>query len=258
MSVILKSKAEIEAMRESGRVVGTILARLREAAKPGVTTLELDELAAALIEEHGVKSAFKGYVQGRGRPFPGVICASVNEEIVHGIPTAKRVLRSGDIIGIDFGVVKDGWYGDSAITIPIGEVSEEARLLIERTKRSMELGIEQAVVGNRIHDIGAAIQDYAESFGYGVTRDFVGHGVGRRMHEEPQVPNYGPGGRGMRIKVGMVLAIEPMINLGTWEADILDDGWTVVTADRKLSAHFEHTIAVTEDGPVILTLPDGE
>ncbi len=255
MAVILKSRAEIAAMREAGRVVGTILQALREAARPGVSTGDLDALATEMIEAHGVKSAFKGYGPGGLPPYPGVLCASINEEIVHGIPSKKRILREGDIIGLDFGVVKDGWFGDSAITVPIGTISDEAARLVEATRRCLEIGIEQARIGNRIYDIGAAIQEYAEGLGYGVTRDFVGHGIGRRMHEDPQVPNYGPGGQGIRIKKGMVLAIEPMINAGTWEVAVLDDEWTAVTADGRLSAHFEHTIAVTEDGPEILTLP---
>lgn len=255
MGVILKSRREIDAMREAGRVVGTILQRLREAAKPGVSTGELDELAAALIQEHGVKSAFKGYAPGGLPPYPGVLCASINEEIVHGIPSRKRVLKEGDIIGLDFGIVKDGWYGDSAITVGVGAISEEASRLVDATRRCLEIGIEQAKVGNRLFDIGAAIQSYAEGLGYGVTRDFVGHGIGRRMHEDPQVPNYGKAGQGIRLKAGMVLAIEPMINAGTWEVDVLDDQWTAVTADRRLSAHFEHTVAITEEGPVVLTLP---
>lgn len=253
--VRLKSRTEIQAMRESGRIVGTILQRMREEAKPGVSTLDLDKIASDLIDHYGAKSAFRGYTPPGRTPFPGVLCTSINEEIVHGVPSAKRILREGDIIGIDFGVVKDGWYADSAITVPIGEVSEEAAKLLEVTKRCLELGIEAARVGNRLYDIGAAVQEHAEGFGFGVTRDFVGHGVGRSLHEEPQVPNYGPGGRGMRLKPGLVIAIEPMINLGTWEAEELDDDWTVVTADRKLSAHFEHTIAITEEGPMILTLP---
>ncbi|HWV37632.1 MAG TPA: type I methionyl aminopeptidase [Vulgatibacter sp.] len=255
MGVILKSRREIDAMREAGRVVATILERLREAARPGVSTGELDELAAALIREHGVKSAFLGYGPGGLPPYPGVLCASINEEIVHGIPSRKRILKEGDIISLDFGVMKDGWYGDSAITVGVGRISEEAARLVEATRRCLEIGIEQARVGNRLYDIGAAIQSYAEGLGYGVTRDFVGHGIGRRMHEDPQVPNCGRAGQGIRLKAGMVLAIEPMINEGTWEVDILEDQWTAVTADRRLSAHFEHTVAITEDGPEILTLP---
>lgn len=255
MGVILKSRRELDAMREAGRVVGLILERLREAAKPGVSTGELDELAAALIREHGVKSAFKGYAPGGLPAYPAVLCASINDEIVHGIPSRKRVLKEGDIIGLDFGIVKDGWYGDSAITVGVGAISDEAARLVDATRRCLEIGIEQAKVGNRLFDIGAAIQSYAEGLGFGVTRDFVGHGIGRRMHEDPQVPNYGKAGQGIRLKAGMVLAIEPMINAGTWEVDVLEDQWTAVTADGRLSAHFEHTVAITEEGPVVLTLP---
>lgn len=256
MGVIRKSAAEIERMREAGRVVGRILREVAAAVRPGVSTGELDEMAEALIYEYGAKPAFKGYSQGGKTPFPGVLCASINEEIVHGIPSRKRTLREGDIFSVDFGVVLDGWYGDSAITVPVGRVSETASRLIEVTRRALEIGIEAAVPGNRIYDIGAAIQAHVESEGFSVVRDFVGHGIGRRLHEDPQVPNYGPGGQGIRLKPGMVLAIEPMVNEGTWEIEELDDEWTAVTADRKLSAHFEHTIAVTEDGPQILTLPD--
>lgn len=256
MGVIRKSAAEIERMREAGRVVGRILREVAAAVRPGVSTGELDEMAEALIYEYGAKPAFKGYSQGGKTPFPGVLCASINEEIVHGIPSRKRTLREGDIFSVDFGVVLDGWYGDSAITVPVGRVSETASRLIEVTRRALEIGIEAAVPGNRIYDIGAAIQAHVESEGFTVVRDFVGHGIGRRLHEDPQVPNYGPGGQGIRLKPGMVLAIEPMVNEGTWEIEELDDEWTAVTADRKLSAHFEHTIAVTEDGPQILTLPD--
>jgi len=255
MGVQLKSGAEIAAMREAGRVVARILAAVREAVRPGVSTGDLDELADALIREHGVKSAFRGYAPGGRKPYPGVICTSINEEIVHGIPSKRRKLREGDIIGLDFGIVREGWYGDSAITVPVGEISGEARKLIDVTREALERGIAQARPGNRIYDIGAAVQAHVEAHGYSVVRDFVGHGVGRRLHEEPQVPNYGPGGQGMRIKPGMVLAIEPMVNVGTWQVEELDDDWTAVTADGKLSAHFEHTIAVTEDGPVVLTLP---
>lgn len=255
MGVQLKSKAEIALLRESGRVVATILQQLREAAKPGVTTGELDELAREGIKKAGVKPAWLGYAPGGKPPFPGVICASINEEVVHGIPSRKRKLREGDIVGLDFGIIREGWFGDHAVTIPVGEVTDEAKKLIQVTREALELGIAQARPGNRIYDIGAAIQAHAEKHGYSVVRDFVGHGLGRRLHEEPQVPNYGPGGQGMRIKPGMVLAIEPMVNAGTWQVEELDDDWTAVTADGKLSAHFEHTIAVTEDGPIVLTLP---
>ena len=255
MGVHLKSRAEIAAMRETGRVVATILQALREAAQPGITTGELDELAVEMMAKAGVKSAWKGYGPGGRQPFPGVICASINEEVVHGIPSRRRKLREGDIVGIDFGVIREGWYGDSAVTVAVGQISEEAERLVRVTREALELGIAQAKPGNRLGDIGAAVQAHAEKHGYSVVRDFVGHGIGRRLHEEPQVPNYGPGGQGMRLKAGMVVAIEPMVNVGTWQVEELDDDWTAVTADGKLSAHFEHTVAVTEEGPVILTLP---
>lgn len=257
MGVVRKSPAEIEKMRAAGRVVGQILAALREAAKPGVSTGDLDDLATQLIAQHGVKSAFKGYGPP-GQKFPGVICSSINEEIVHGIPSKKRILRDGDIVSLDFGISKDGWFGDSAFTMAIGTISEEAQRLLDVTERSLHVGIEQVVAGNRVYDIGAAIQEYVESEGFSVVRDFVGHGIGRSLHEDPQVPNYGPGGQGIRLRPGMVLAIEPMVTQGTWEVEVLDDNWTAVTADRKLSAHFEHTVAVTENGPRILTLPSEE
>lgn len=251
MAIALKSAREIKLMRAAGLVVAEVLDLMRERVAPGITTRELDRLAYELITARGGKPSFLGY-QG----YPASICASVNEEIVHGIPSRKRVLREGDVCSMDFGVVVDGWYGDSAITIPVGKVTDEAARLIEVTRKALEVGIAAAVPGNRVYDIGAAIQAHVEAEGFSVVRDFVGHGIGRRLHEDPQVPNYGPGGQGLRLKPGMVLAIEPMVNEGTWEVEELDDGWTAVTADRKLSAHFEHTIAITEDGPRILTLPD--
>ncbi len=237
-------------MREAGRVVARVLEALRDAARPGVSTADLDDLAAEITRKAGAKASFKGF-----RGYPASLCASINEVIVHGIPSRKRKLREGDIIGLDFGAIVDGYHGDSAITVPVGQVSQEAQSLIDVTRRCLELAIEQARKGNRLHDIGAAVQGHAEANGYSVVRDFVGHGIGRRMHEDPQVPNYGPAGEGMRLRAGMVLAIEPMVNVGTREVEVLDDDWTAVTADGKLSAHFEHTVAITEDGPVILTLP---
>jgi methionyl aminopeptidase len=248
--VELKSANEIATMREAGRVVANVLAALREEARPGASTADLDELAAELTRKAGAKPSFKGY-----RGYPATLCASINQEVVHGIPSRKRKLREGDIIGLDFGVVLDGFHGDSAITVPVGRVGEEAGRLLETTRRCLELAIEEARVGKRLHDIGAAVQGHAEANGFSVVRDFVGHGIGRRLHEDPQVPNYGPAGEGIRLRAGMVLAIEPMVNAGTWEVEVLDDDWTAVTADGKLSAHFEHTVAVTEEGPLILTLP---
>lgn len=245
--IILKSQREINYLRDAGRIVAETLNEIKKAAKPDVTTLELDRIAEDYIKSKGATPAFKGY-----HGFPGNICASVNEEVVHGIPGLKR-LKNGDNVSIDIGAFISGYCGDAAITIPIGEVDAEVKNLIEVTEQSLYKGIEQAVVGNRLGDISHSIQAYAEGHGYGVVRDFVGHGIGRNMHEDPQVPNYGLPGRGPRLKAGMTLAIEPMINAGTHEVKTLGDNWTVVTADGKRSAHFEHTIAITADGPEILT-----
>ncbi len=245
--IILKSEREIRYMRDAGRVVAGALAEVKKAAKPDVTTQELDKAAEEYIRSAGAIPAFKGY-----HGFPGNICTSVNEQVVHGIPGLRR-LKSGDNVSIDIGAVINGYNGDAAITVPVGEVDAEVTKLIEVTEASLYKGLEQAVAGNRLSDISHAVQVEAESHGYGVVRDFVGHGIGRNMHEDPQIPNYGPPGRGPRLKPGMTLAIEPMINLGTYDVRTLDDGWTVVTTDGKQSAHFEHTVVVTENGPEILT-----
>lgn len=234
-------------MRDAGRIVAETLAEVKKAAKPDVTTLELDSIAEKYIKSRGAIPAFKGY-----HGFPGNICASVNEEVVHGIPGLRK-LKSGDNVSIDIGAVINGYHGDAAITIPIGEVDAEMQKLLDVTEASLNKGIEQAVIGNRLSDISHAVQSHAENFGFGVVRDYVGHGIGRKMHEDPQVPNYGPSGRGPRLKSGMTLAIEPMINMGVYETKTLDDGWTVITKDGKPSAHFEHTVAITPDGPEILT-----
>jgi methionyl aminopeptidase len=236
-------------MRKAGQIVGQILFELGDLVKPGVSTADLDLFAQLRTKELGAKPAFKGY-QG----FPGTLCVSVNEEVVHGIPSKKRLLSEGDIISLDFGVILDGWYGDSAKTFCVGKVSSEIEKLVKTTEKSLHLGIEQAKVGNHLFDIGFAIQNFVESHGFSVVREFVGHGIGRNLHEDPQVPNYGAKGKGMLLKPGMVLAIEPMINAGKPEVKVLNDGWTAVTADRKWSAHFEHTIAITEQGVEILTL----
>ena len=246
--IFLKSPWEIEKMRRSNAIVAEVLARLREAIKPGITTLELDRLAEHLCRRKGAKPAFKGY---RGYPFS--LCVSVNEEVVHGFPSKKRVLKEGDIVSLDFGVLYDGYYGDAAITVPVGEISERAKRLLRVTEEALYKGIEQAVIGKRLGDISSAIQRYVEAHGYSVVRQFVGHGIGRALHEDPQVPNFGKPGRGIKLKEGMVLAIEPMVNEGTYEVEILADGWTAVTKDRKLSAHFEHTVAITKNGPEILS-----
>ena len=246
--ITLKSAADVESMRASGRIVSQILDELASMVEPGVTTADLDALAERRTREAGAIPAFKGY-----HGFPGTLCVSVNEEVVHGIPSAKRRLKQGDIIGCDFGVILNGWYGDSARTFGVGKVSASAAKLMEVTEKSLLLGIQQCRVGNRLFDIGNAIQNFVESHGFSVVREFVGHGIGKALHEDPQVPNYGPKGKGIPLKAGMVLAIEPMINLGNSEVKVLKDGWTAVTVDHSLSAHFEHTVAITEDGPVILT-----
>jgi methionyl aminopeptidase len=252
----IKTRREVETMRESGRHVAEILLILREAAKPGVTTGELDAIAAKEIEKRGLSSSFQGYDPGGLPPYPAVVCVSVNEEIVHGIP-GKRVLSEGDLVSIDFGIYQQGFHGDSACTIPVGEVSEEARELMVATQDALYRGIEQMVPGKRLSDIGHAVQARAEGAGYGVVRQFVGHGIGRLMHELPQIPNYGRPGRGPRLVSGMVFAIEPMVNAGSDGVRMLDDEWTAVTLDGELSAHFEHTVLITESGPEVLTRVQG-
>ena len=246
--ITLKSAQEIDMMREAGQIVGQTLQILRKAIKPGITTAQLDALAKRKIESCNAQPAFLGY-----RGFPASICASLNEEVVHGIPGLRR-LKNGDIISIDVGVYYKGYYGDAAVTFPVGEVSPQALELLEVTEQSLHEGLSKAYPGKRLQDISHAIQNYVESRGYSVVRNYVGHGIGSEMHEEPQVPNFGLPGKGPRLEAGMVLAIEPMVNVGTWEVETLKDDWTVVTADRSLSAHFEHTVAILEDGPTILTL----
>lgn len=245
--IILKSDREIGYLRDAGQIVAETFVEIKKAVKPGVTTLELDQIAEKYIKSRGAIPAFKGY-----HGFPGNICASVNEEVVHGIPGLRK-LKSGDNVSIDIGAVINGYNGDAAITVPVGEVDVEMEQLLKVTEESLYKGIEQAIEGNRLSDISHAVQSHAEKYGYGVVRDYVGHGIGRNMHEDPQIPNYGSPGRGPRLKSGMTLAIEPMINVGTYEVQALDDGWTVVTLDKKPSAHFEHSIAVTDNGPEILT-----
>lgn len=252
----IKSRRDIEAMREAACHTAEILLELRERAVPGVTTAELDRHAAKAIERHGVKSSFIGYAPGGAPPYPAVVCLSVNEEIVHGIP-GSRELVEGDILSLDFGVHTRGFHGDSAVTIPIGEVPKETEDLIESTRESLYLGVEQMVPGNRLSDIGHAVQKHAEGRGYAVVRQFVGHGIGHAMHEMPQIPNYGRPGRGPRLLPGMVFAIEPMVNMGSEGVKMLDDEWTAVTADGALSAHFEHTVLITDNGPEVLTQIEG-
>jgi len=250
--VFLRNPEEIDSIREAARLVGRTLRMLEEQVRPGVTTAELDRLAEEYIRDHGGRPAFKGY-----RGFPASICPSVNAEVVHAIP-GPYALREGDIVGIDVGVEKGGFYGDAALTLPVGEVSEEAKRLLAVARDSLARGIEQARAGNRVGDISNAVQREAERHGFAVVRTLVGHGIGREMHEEPQVPNYGPPARGPRLMAGQVLAIEPMVNVGGHEVVVQPDGWTVVTKDGSLSAHFEHTVAVGPNGPEILSDPGEE
>jgi methionyl aminopeptidase len=248
MAIVCKSASEIERMRQSGRIVREVLNYLRTLVKPGVSTMDLERAAEKKIKELGAKPAFKGYYD-----YPCVLCTSVNEEIVHGIPSEKRTLKAGDIVSIDCGAVLDGYYGDAAITVPVDEVKPELQKLLEVTEASLYRGIEQARIGNSVGDVGAAVQEHVEAAGFSVVREFVGHGIGTKLHEEPQVPNYGERGHGTKLREGMVLAIEPMVNSGKPETRVLGDKWTAVTADGSFSAHFEHCVAVTKDGPVILT-----
>jgi methionyl aminopeptidase len=245
--IILRQPEEIEKLRESNAIVAEILKELRLKVKPGVTTGELDRLAEEMSRKKGAVPAFKGY-----KGFPYSLCTSINSEVVHGMPS-DRVLVEGDIVSIDFGVFYRGYYGDAAITVPVGRISEKAIRLLRVTEEGLYDGIEQAQAGNRLGDISAAVQSHVEAAGYSVVRDFVGHGIGRNLHEEPQIPNYGVKGRGIELKPGMVLAIEPMVNEGTYKVKVLDDGWTVTTEDGKLSAHFEHSIVITQNGPDILS-----
>lgn len=245
--IIGKSKRELEKMRAAGQLVGQVRNRLREMVEPGITTLELDRFAEKMIRDAGALPTFKGY-----NGFPFSICASVNEQIVHGFPSNYK-LKEGDIFSIDCGVTLEGFVGDTATTIPVGHVSEDRLKLLQVTEECLERAIRQCLPGNHLGDIGWAVQEHAEANGYSVVRDYVGHGIGRRMHEDPQIPNYGRPGLGPKIKAGYVFAIEPMVNLGSHHTKVLADGWTVVTVDGQPSAHFEHTIAITEDGPEVLT-----
>jgi methionyl aminopeptidase len=245
--IILKSKSETEKMAVACRIVAEVLQELVRSLRPGLTTLELDACAERGIRVRGGVPAFKGY-----RGFPNTLCVSLNEQVVHGIPS-KRRLRAGDIIGLDLGAKWEGYYGDAAVTMPVGEIPPETKCLLTIAREALYMGIKEVSPGKHLSDISHAIQRFAEAHGYNVVRAFVGHGIGTALHEEPQVPNFGPPGRGPRLKVGMVLAIEPMVNMGDADVEILDDGWTVITADGQLSAHFEHTVAITEEGPQILT-----
>lgn len=245
--IVLKTPVEIEVMREAGRVTATALRLVGEAVKPGVTTRELDKIAEEYIRSEKAKPAFLGY-----HGFPATLCTSINDQVVHGIP-GSTVLREGDILSVDCGAVVEGYFGDAALTFPVGEISADAAALLDATRRSLEAGIAKARPNMRLYDIGSAVQQVAEGAGFSVVREYVGHGIGRTMHEEPQIPNFGQAGKGPQLKPGMVFAIEPMINAGGYEVRSLSDGWTVVTVDGAMSAHFEHTVAITEDGPVILT-----
>jgi methionyl aminopeptidase len=248
MAIVCKSKAEIEKMRHSGRIVRQVLDYVRSLVAPGVSTMDLERAAEKKIEELGAKPAFKGYYD-----YPCVLCTSINQEIVHGIPSEKRMLKAGDIVSIDCGVVLDGYYGDAAITIPVADVTPDVKKLLEVTEASLYRGIEAVRMGNTVGDVGAAVQELVEANGFSVVREFVGHGIGTRLHEEPQVPNFGIRGHGARLREGMVLAIEPMVNFGKPGTRLLSDKWTAVTEDGSYSAHFEHCVAVTKNGPSILT-----
>ena len=245
--ICLKSSREIELMRVSGNITAEVLSRVTKIAEPGITTRKLDDYAESLLKEYDAVPAFKGY-----RGYPGCLCISVNEQVVHGIP-GDRKLIDGDIVSIDFGVIKNGFYGDMAVTLEIGKVSPLKKMLVETTKVALEKGIEQAVAGNYLGDISNAIEQYATDNGFSIVRDYVGHGIGQEMHEDPQIPNFGEPKTGPRLKEGMVFAIEPMVNAGTYSVKTLKDGWTVVTCDGKPSAHWEHTVAITANGPEVLT-----
>jgi methionyl aminopeptidase len=248
VAVVLKSSQEIEKMRHAGKIVREVLELVRAKVKPGATTYDLEKAAEARLSELGVKAAFKGY-----HGYPCVLCTSVNNEVVHGIPSPKRVLKEGDIVSVDCGVVVDGYYGDAAITVPVGAIAPEAERLLKVTEESLKAGIAAVKPGATLGDVGAAVQGVVEGQGFSVVRDFVGHGIGTAMHEDPQVPNFGEAGHGMKLKVGMVIAIEPMVNAGRPDVQVLDDGWTAVAKDGSMSAHFEHTVAVTATGARILT-----
>ena len=245
--VILRLPDEIEKARASNRIVAEVLSKLRERVRPGVRTRDLDKFAEEIAEKKGAKPAFKGY-----NGFPYALCVSVNEVVVHGMPS-ERILEEGDIVGLDFGVYYQGFFGDATVTLPVGKVTEKASRLMQITEQSLYAGIAQAKDGNRLGDISAAVQDMVEDAGYSIVRDFVGHGIGKNLHEDPQIPNFGEKGRGIELRSGMILAIEPMVNEGKYKVQVLPDGWTVITKDGSLSAHFEHSVAITDNGPEILS-----
>jgi methionyl aminopeptidase len=251
--ILIKSKKDIDYIRDSCKIVAETLQLVKKHVRPGVTTKELDQIAEDYILSNNAIAAFKGYSQGGAPGFPAAICASIDDEIVHGIP-GSRVLNNGEIISIDVGVKKNGYFGDAALTVAVGEISEEKRLLMEVTEKSLYLGIEQAMIDNRVHDISAAVQEYCEANGFSIVRELCGHGVGKFLHEDPSIPNYGKKGTGPKLKRGMTIAIEPMVNVGDYFVKTAPDGWTVSTADGKPSAHFEHTVLVSNDKPEILTV----
>jgi len=247
-----KSPREIELMRRAGHILADVMDRLRDFVKPGLTTAEIDAEVERFIVQRGARPAFKGY-----RGFPATVCISINEEVVHGIPSSQRRLRAGDIVGLDLGCIVEGYYADCAFTMALGDVPAPVRKLLDVTRESLEAAIGQCWPGRRLSDVSHAVQAHVEPHGFGIVRAFVGHGIGRALHEEPQIPNFGDPGKGPLLKPGMVLAIEPMVTMGGWEVKVLDDGWTAVTKDGSLAAHFEHTIAVTENGPDVLTSKNG-
>ncbi|PYO06920.1 MAG: type I methionyl aminopeptidase [Candidatus Rokuibacteriota bacterium] len=251
--IVLKSAREIAIMRRAGHILAGVVERLRGFVRPGMSTLDVDEDVEAYIHREGAAPAFKGY-----RGFPATACISINEEVVHGIPSARRKIREGDIVGLDLGCIVDGYYADCAFTLPIGTVPANVLKLLDVTRESLDLGIQECHPGRRLSDVSHAVQSHVEANGFAVVRAFVGHGIGRALHEEPQIPNFGDPGRGPQLRPGMVLAIEPMVTMGSWEVRILDDGWTAVTQDGSLAAHFEHTVAVTENGPEVLTSLTGQ
>lgn len=246
-TIILKSKDEIEKLRKSNIIVAEILEKIEGIVRPGITTIDMEKICESELKRRKAKSAFKNY-----RGYPYNLCVSVNDEVVHGMPS-KRILKDGDIVSLDFGALYDGFYGDAAVTVPVGNISNKATKLIETTRTALERAIDVTRTGNRLQDISAAVQSTAEDVGFSVVRAFVGHGIGRNLHESPQVPNFGMPGKGLRLKVGMVLAIEPMVNAGGSDVRIMDDGWTAVTKDGSLSAHFEHSVAITNNGPYVLS-----
>jgi methionyl aminopeptidase len=251
--ILIKSKKEIDYIRESCRIVAETLQLLKSNVKPGITTLELDKIAEDYIRSNNAVPAFKGYSQGGAPGFPGSVCSSVDDEVVHGIP-GSRILKEGEIVSVDIGVLKNGFFGDAALTVAVGNISAEKKKLMDVTERSLQLGIEQAIAGNKVHDISNAVQVYVEANGFSIVRDLCGHGVGKFLHEDPSIPNFGRKGTGPKLKNGMTLAIEPMVNAGKYDVITANDGWTILTADGSTSAHFEHTILINNNSPEILTI----